>query len=154
MIFVVVVVMVFFFSSRRRHTRCALVTGVQTCALPILRAGSAFAQCRLDLFENGLEVIDRDSHVVGADPGVRFVQPVHALFLAGYVGALNCLQQVVESFLQDVLQLLDGVLGMHWHGAPPIRRLESDAVSLRWYRSRAGTLGSGRSIARREGSAA
>src|SRR3546814_17765131 len=28
-------VMVFFFSSRRRHTRCALVTGVQTCALPI-----------------------------------------------------------------------------------------------------------------------
>src|SRR3546814_1362421 len=27
---------VFFFSSRRRHTRCALVTGVQTCALPIL----------------------------------------------------------------------------------------------------------------------
>src|SRR3546814_2107107 len=28
---------VFFFSSRRRHTRCALVTGVQTCALPIWR---------------------------------------------------------------------------------------------------------------------
>src|SRR3546814_3062523 len=28
----------FFFSSRRRHTRCALVTGVQTCALPILLA--------------------------------------------------------------------------------------------------------------------
>src|SRR3546814_4241037 len=28
---------IFFFSSRRRHTRCALVTGVQTCALPILR---------------------------------------------------------------------------------------------------------------------
>src|SRR3546814_12035119 len=29
--------MLFFFSSRRRHTRCALVTGVQTCALPIYR---------------------------------------------------------------------------------------------------------------------
>src|SRR3546814_1018821 len=28
----------FVFSSRRRHTRCALVTGVQTCALPILMA--------------------------------------------------------------------------------------------------------------------
>src|SRR3546814_80426 len=28
-----------FFSSRRRHTRCALVTGVQTCALPILAVG-------------------------------------------------------------------------------------------------------------------
>src|SRR3546814_9668965 len=29
------VIYLFFFSSRRRHTRCALVTGVQTCALPI-----------------------------------------------------------------------------------------------------------------------
>src|SRR3546814_3013599 len=29
------VLFLFFFSSRRRHTRCALVTGVQTCALPI-----------------------------------------------------------------------------------------------------------------------
>src|SRR3546814_1166703 len=29
----------FFFSSRRRHTRCALVTGVQTCALPIFLCG-------------------------------------------------------------------------------------------------------------------
>src|SRR3546814_9201015 len=28
-------IMLFFFSSRRRHTSCALVTGVQTCALPI-----------------------------------------------------------------------------------------------------------------------
>src|SRR3546814_7192275 len=28
-------IFLFFFSSRRRHTRCALVTGVQTCALPI-----------------------------------------------------------------------------------------------------------------------
>src|SRR3546814_11584249 len=30
------IIFFFFFSSRRRHTRCALVTGVQTCALPIL----------------------------------------------------------------------------------------------------------------------
>src|SRR3546814_715327 len=32
---------VFFYSSRRRHTRCALVTGVQTCALPISATASA-----------------------------------------------------------------------------------------------------------------
>src|SRR3546814_11692933 len=31
---------IFFFSSRRRHTRCALVTGVQTCALPILSSST------------------------------------------------------------------------------------------------------------------
>src|SRR3546814_4373273 len=34
---------VFFFSSRRRHTRCALVTGVQTCALPIFIPGPMLA---------------------------------------------------------------------------------------------------------------
>src|SRR3546814_17886216 len=34
-VFCVVVFVFFFFASRRRHTRCALVTGVQTCALPI-----------------------------------------------------------------------------------------------------------------------
>src|SRR3546814_7263358 len=33
----IAIVFLFFFSSRRRHTRCALVTGVQTCALPICR---------------------------------------------------------------------------------------------------------------------
>src|SRR3546814_7845892 len=36
-----------FFSSRRRHTRCALVTGVQTCALPIL----AYSQQQLKYTE-------------------------------------------------------------------------------------------------------
>src|SRR3546814_18691547 len=34
----------FFFSSRRRHTRCALVTGVQTCALPIHIMSSLLAK--------------------------------------------------------------------------------------------------------------
>src|SRR3546814_979223 len=38
--------MMFFFSSRRRHTRCALGTGVQTCALPIL-PGMAYINPRL-----------------------------------------------------------------------------------------------------------
>src|SRR3546814_4476581 len=35
-----------FFSSRRRHTRCALVTGVQTCALPIFTLKRGFTQSR------------------------------------------------------------------------------------------------------------
>src|SRR3546814_1062986 len=34
----------FFFSSRRRHTRCALVTGVQTCALPISKRAAEYSQ--------------------------------------------------------------------------------------------------------------
>src|SRR3546814_7114156 len=37
--FCCVLFFLFFMSSRRRHTRCALVTGVQTCALPICFAG-------------------------------------------------------------------------------------------------------------------
>src|SRR3546814_10450407 len=37
---------VFFFSSRRRHTRCALVTGVQTCALPIYASLEDMAKLR------------------------------------------------------------------------------------------------------------
>src|SRR3546814_2590759 len=36
----------FFFSSRRRHTRCALVTGVQTCALPISSRSSSTISLR------------------------------------------------------------------------------------------------------------
>src|SRR3546814_8184106 len=42
----------FFFSSRRRHTRCALGTGVQTCALPILRylAHANESACQIGAF--------------------------------------------------------------------------------------------------------
>src|SRR3546814_4713380 len=41
-----------FFLSRRRHTRCALVTGVQTCALPILTVGiGGFGITLLDCLE-------------------------------------------------------------------------------------------------------
>src|SRR3546814_8000282 len=48
---------VVFFSSRRRHTRCALVTGVQTCALPISRFLAAY--------EELCQGVD--------DPGTRFL---------------------------------------------------------------------------------
>src|SRR3546814_4296830 len=44
----------FFFSSRRRHTRCALVTGVQTCALPISALRSAaHAVCAAEVVTEG-----------------------------------------------------------------------------------------------------
>src|SRR3546814_7252967 len=46
---------VFFFSSRRRHTRCALVTGVQTCALPISFNNAGIPQAGLPLAEVSLE---------------------------------------------------------------------------------------------------
>src|SRR3546814_14737523 len=43
----------FFFSSRRRHTRCALVTGVQTCALPISLPRRSLAGAPRDRLGNG-----------------------------------------------------------------------------------------------------
>src|SRR3546814_3731325 len=48
--------MTFLFSSRRRHTRCALVTGVQTCALPIL----INASIPLSAFIHTLLEVDKD----------------------------------------------------------------------------------------------
>src|SRR3546814_14152019 len=60
----------FFFSSRRRHTRCALVTGVQTCALPIfclaLFGGLAVGIAALLGFE------DVAVALVGIDPAEAF----------------------------------------------------------------------------------
>src|SRR3546814_1516560 len=66
----------FFFSSRRRHTRCALVTGVQTCALPILRDAH-----RLDQLGAGdrrrAGAVDDDADILEVAPGqvARIDQP-------------------------------------------------------------------------------
>src|SRR3546814_9962903 len=72
----------FFFSSRRRHTSCALVTGVQTCALPILvrllldcplQAG---ADVRSQRRRQGpaAKVVGLDHAVIGV-PGLRRLAP-------------------------------------------------------------------------------
>src|SRR3546814_8899062 len=45
----------FFCASRRRHTRCALVTGVQTCALPISCAGGAMNAVEYQSFADAWE---------------------------------------------------------------------------------------------------
>src|SRR3546814_3321242 len=56
----VCVVLFFFFSSRRRHTRCALVTGVQTCALPILSfvLGAKLRELRVERGQSLQQVAD------------------------------------------------------------------------------------------------
>src|SRR3546814_3140591 len=58
----------FFFSSRRRHTRCALVTGVQTCALPIC-IGNFGGQLDLGILHIGNRC--RGLSVAGLDPSLR-----------------------------------------------------------------------------------
>src|SRR3546814_9615001 len=74
----VLCVVFFFFSSRRRHTRCALVTGVQTCALPIYWRGSllvaaVFLPCLLFVLRRGkdlnaLMLGEDDAAFIGFDP--------------------------------------------------------------------------------------
>src|SRR3546814_1645791 len=61
------VLFVFFFSSRRRHTRCALVTGVQTCALPISPPAAATADSGRELAHPlaGLKVLDFTRVIAG-----------------------------------------------------------------------------------------
>src|SRR3546814_2839624 len=56
----------FFFSSRRRHTRCALVTGVQTCALPILLIeGQAKRPLTLAVCATGFDAFGRTAGNAG-----------------------------------------------------------------------------------------
>src|SRR3546814_7141744 len=75
----------FFFSSRRRHTRCALVTGVQTCALPISFRARALVNAAgpfvLDLLHDAHQPTERrmrfvrGSHIVVPklfDPGFAY----------------------------------------------------------------------------------
>src|SRR3546814_18361846 len=87
-----------FVSSRRRHTRCALVTGVQTCALPILAqlerhraaeravAIDAFPGGIGDIFERGVErvaiaeIVEKGAF--GADRFGRPTGPYGAMILA------------------------------------------------------------------------
>src|SRR3546814_4143954 len=73
--------MCFFFSSRRRHTRCALVTGVQTCALPISLMGVVGSAGHFCLTQATAAV---DATVVGPMDFVRV--PLTALMGYGLYG--------------------------------------------------------------------
>src|SRR3546814_11158245 len=65
--FIYYFVYVFFFSSRRRHTRCALVTGVQTCALPIY---IQFPRDTIPKIYDALKLVDTSSAF--AEAGLTF----------------------------------------------------------------------------------
>src|SRR3546814_3177008 len=70
----------FFFSSRRRHTRCALVTGVQTCALPILPRRHHKHMKSTNMLERFNEEIRRRTYVVRIFPNApSYLRLVRAL---------------------------------------------------------------------------
>src|SRR3546814_3503433 len=89
--FLVLVLFFFFFSNRRRHTRCALVTGVQTCALPIYERVAAIAP-RARLFGASRLAADAESRRIGLAP--RAVRDDQAEELE--IGRESCRERVCQ----------------------------------------------------------
>src|SRR3546814_2298940 len=109
----------FFFSSRRRHTRCALVTGVQTCALPIFRiavvgveiaeAGQAAVEIQVDRADRAVALLRDDDargvlHLV--HPFLPALRPFEETVLL-LVDALNRVRKSEEhtSELQSLMRI-------------------------------------------------
>src|SRR3546814_8434621 len=93
----------FFFSSRRRHTRCALVTGVQMCALPISR-GQAFS-VGADVKElaadaapdpwSGVELAAHWSSLMESLPCLT-ISCIRGHCLGGEIGRASCRERVCQ----------------------------------------------------------
>src|SRR3546814_5098816 len=79
----------FFFASIRRHTRCALVTGVQTCALPILRAVP-------DIDKGELSVAVALSNTASPDDAVRLTARDKGKVIATQIGRATCRERVCQ----------------------------------------------------------
>src|SRR3546814_4116748 len=90
----------FFFSSRRRHTRCALVTGVQTCALPIYL--SKIEAGKLELWEEEVDLgsliercrvfIEEQAHNKGLTLTLRTTAELPGL----QIGRASCRERVCQ----------------------------------------------------------
>src|SRR3546814_2140352 len=100
----------FFFSSRRRHTRCALVTGVQTCALPIsFMKGMEKGEWNLDAIDQEELKESKATFVFGQmnePPGARARVALSGLTIAEYfrdgdgegaeIGRASCRERVCQ----------------------------------------------------------
>src|SRR3546814_4397302 len=98
-----IVVFLFFFSSRRRHTRCALVTGVQTCALPICLRFEAYltgdqADWLLERIERGM-FADPSEAAFAIVKNFIDMEPHHDLRdeLLRQIGRASCRERVCQS---------------------------------------------------------
>src|SRR3546814_6924761 len=101
-----VFISVVFFSSRRRHTRCALVTGVQTCALPIFPhpapADAPQVPQAADPDDAEVAVASQAGGVQVAGDGPRLVFPPRAVGRCaagrgqGQLGNASCRERVCQ----------------------------------------------------------
>src|SRR3546814_6713350 len=83
-LFLILFWLLFFFSSRRRHTICALVTGVQTCALPIYRNT-----------QKGVDNM-RFASALLASAALLAAAPVHAKPADPEIGRASCRDSVCQ----------------------------------------------------------
>src|SRR3546814_2055361 len=99
-VFVFCYLVFFFFSSRRRHTRCALVTGVQTCALPISDEENNLSRLT-ESFHLNLDALGVLSFVVGlfivhAAIGLALEQRRGLLRTLREIGRASCRERVCQ----------------------------------------------------------
>src|SRR3546814_13833829 len=80
---------IFFFSSRRRHTSCALVTGVQTCALPISTVKKRFTTWGVGLEIGSIDLLLGQATAFGVVKSANYVG-----FVGGALGqsGLKCVR--------------------------------------------------------------
>src|SRR3546814_11575090 len=91
----------FFFSSRRRHTRCALVTGVQTCALPLRprargrKGGRKFALSKAQVRLAQAAMAQRDTSVSDLCKELG-IERVTLYRYVGQIGRASCRERVCQ----------------------------------------------------------
>src|SRR3546814_16037078 len=104
--------MLLLFSSRRRHTRCALVTGVQTCALPItthprrLGMQDLNEQSTADEVLDGIDLSSKRVLITGVSAGLG-IETARVLAARGafVVGAARNLEKAAQATKPVVEQI-------------------------------------------------
>src|SRR3546814_10479983 len=99
----------FFFSSRRRHTSCALVTGVQTCALPISApvfklTAELQARRRLGLTATLVREDGREGDVFSLIGPKRFDAPWKEIEAQGFISPASCFEVRIDLPQQERLE--------------------------------------------------
>src|SRR3546814_1032389 len=109
----------FFFSSIRRHTSCALVTGVQTCALPISVDGVAMLihTAKISRGNSGGPLVDQCGRIVGINTAITRADDGDSPFAFAISG------RELMRFLADAGQQYSSV------GTPCLSMAEADARS-------------------------
>src|SRR3546814_20831754 len=113
--------MYFFFSSRRRHTRCALVTGVQTCALPIYRAvfmRTTKGPHRVDVIYRRVDDDFIDPLVFQADsllgiPGLMDAYAAGNVTIVNAPGTGIADDKAIYSFMPELVRISSGEDAIH-----------------------------------------